>query len=146
MRHARRKRPGRGGFSLVELIVVIAIIGILATVVIVRFAGKTDQARVAAAKSQIAQLEGAVVEFEAHCGRMPRSLDELVNKPSDAPHWQEGGYLKNKRVSKDPWQNEYVYRTEGSSFEIVCLGSDGKEGGTGYAKDISSRDLDGAAE
>ena len=132
------------GFTLVELIVVIAIIGVLASIVVVRYAGKTDQAKVAAAKSQISQLEGAVIEFQAHCSRLPQSMDELVNKPGDCPNWQEGGYLKGKKVIKDPWGHDYVYRATGSSFEIVCLGADGREGGTGNDTDLSSENLDGA--
>lgn len=131
------------GFSLVELIVVIAIIGILATLIIVRFAGKTDQARIAAAKAHITQLENAIIEFETHCNRYPRTLDELVNKPADCPGWQDGGYLKKKgKLPKDPWKNEYIYRIDGFEYEIVCLGADGKEGGTGAARDISSLNLD----
>ena len=136
------KRRTRG-FTLVEVIVVIAIIGTLATVVIVRYAGKTDQARQAAAKAQINQIEGAVIEFQAHCSRLPRSLDELVNQPGDCPNWQ-GSYFRSKSVPKDPWGKEYVYRQEGADFEVICLGADGQEGGEGYNRDISSLNLDGA--
>lgn len=131
------------GFTLVELIVVIAIIGVLASVVIIRYAGKTDQAKVAAAKSQLSQLEGAIIEFQANCSRLPHSLDELVNKPGDCPSWQDGGYLKNKRLMKDPWGHDYVFKTDGSSFEIISLGADGKQGGTGVDADLSSQNLDG---
>lgn len=125
-------------FTLVELTVVIAIIGILATLVIVRFTGKTDEARIAAAKSQLSQLEGAIIEFQAQCGRMPTALDELVTRPSDCPKWREGGYLKGNHVPRDPWGHEYVFKAEGDKVEIVCLGADGAEGGTGAAADISS--------
>ncbi len=139
-----RTRPKRRrGFTLVEVIVVIAIIGILATMVIVRYAGKTDQARMAAAKAHISQIEGAVIEFQAHCSRLPRSLDELVSQPGDCPDWNPGGYFKSKSVPKDPWGKEYAYRQEGSDFEIICLGADGQEGGSGYNRDISSSNPDG---
>jgi len=130
------------GFTLVELTVVIAIIGILATLVIVRFVGKTDEARVATARSQLSQLEGAVIEFQAQCGRLPNALDELVNRPGDTPKWRDGGYLKGKNVPKDPWGHEYKFRADGGNFEIVCLGSDGSEGGTGFAADLSSAGAD----
>ena len=126
------------GFTLVEMIVVIAIIGILATLVVVRYSGQTDQAKVAAAKSQLAQLEGAVISFHSHVGRLPKSLVELVEKPSGATNWQEGGYLKGKAVPKDPWGNEYQYKVNGRRFEVISLGADGKEGGSGVDTDLSS--------
>jgi len=135
--HPFRKRCQRA-FTLVELIVVIAIIGVLASLVIVKYAGKTDQAKAAAAKAQISQLEGAIIEFQAHCNRLPRTLDELVTKPGECANWQEGGYLKSKKLIKDPWDHEYVYKSEGSNYEIICLGADGKQGGTGVDTDISS--------
>jgi general secretion pathway protein G len=140
----RRRNIVIRAFTLVELIVVIAIIGILATLVIVRYAGKTDQAKVATVKAQLSQLEGAIIEFQANCSRLPQSLDELVNKPGDCPNWQEGGYLKGTRVPKDPWGHDFVYHVTGSDFEIVTLGADGKEGGSGVNADISSKNLDGA--
>jgi general secretion pathway protein G len=133
------------GFTLVELIVVIAIIGVLSTIVIARYAGKTDQAKVAAAKAQISQLEGAVIEFQANNNRLPNSLDELVNKPADCPNWPDGGYLKGKTI-KDPWGRDYLYRLNGSDFEVVCLGADGKEGGTGVDVDLSSKNLSGTSK
>jgi general secretion pathway protein G len=128
----------QAGFTLVEMIVVIAIIGILATLVVVRYSGQTDQAKVAAAKSQLAQLEGAVISFHSHVGRLPKSLLELVEKPSGAANWQEDGYLKGKSVPKDPWGNEYVFKVTGRRFEIISLGADGKEGGTGVDADLSN--------
>lgn len=133
-----RRSASRRAFTLVELIVVIAIIGILATLVIVRYAGKTDQAKVAVAKSQLSQLKNAIIEFEAHCGRYPDSPEELIQRPSDCPNWQEGGYLEGTKVPKDPWQSEYRFRFEDGRFEVISLGSDGKEGGTGTARDLSS--------
>jgi general secretion pathway protein G len=128
----------QAGFTLVEMIVVIAIIGILATLVVVRYSGQTDQAKVAAAKSQLAQLEGAVISFHSHVGRLPKSLLELVEKPSGASNWQEGGYLKGKSMPKDPWGNEYLFKVTGRRFEIISLGADGKEGGTGVDTDLSN--------
>jgi general secretion pathway protein G len=128
----------QAGFTLVEMIVVIAIIGILATVVVVRYSGQTDQAKVAAAKAQLAQLESTVIAFHSHTGRLPKSLTELVEKPPGIANWQEGGYLKGKSASKDPWGNDYRYKAKGRQFEIFCLGADGKEGGTGVDEDLSN--------
>jgi len=126
------------GFTLLEMIVVVAIVGILATLIVVRYSGKTDEAKVAAAKSQLAQMETAVISFYAHVGRLPRGLEELVVKPAGATNWQEGGYLKGKGVPADPWGTLYVYKTVGRKFEILSLGADGKEGGTGVDADLSN--------
>jgi len=141
----RHGAAGRG-FTLVELMIVVAIIGVLATMVISRYAGKTDQAKVAAAKAHIQQLETAILEFQAHCGRVPNSLEELVNKPGDCPNWQDGGYLKGSKVPKDPWSHEYAYRAEGSKYEIISLAADGKQGGSGVDADLSSNNLDGSSK
>ncbi len=132
------RRLRRSGFTLVEMIVVIAIIGILATLIVVRYSGHTDQAKVSAAKSQIAQIEGAAISFHAHTGRLPKSLTELVEKPAGVSNWQEGGYLKGNAVPKDPWGNEFVYKVIGRRCEVLSLGADGKEGGTGVEADLSS--------
>jgi general secretion pathway protein G len=137
----KTRRP-RAGFTLVEMIVVIAVIGLLSTLLIVRYSGQTDQAKVAAAKSQVAQIEGAVIAFKAHVGRLPNSLRELVEKPADAKNWQENGYLKGKSVPKDPWGNEYIYKVNGKIFEVICLGADGKDGGEGVDADLSSEGSD----
>jgi general secretion pathway protein G len=71
---------------------------------------------------------------------LPQSLDELINKPGDAANWQQGGYLKGKSV-KDPWGHDYLYSASGGEFEITCLGSDGKPGGSGSDRDLSSKNL-----
>lgn len=141
-----RVRYTRRGFTLVELMIVVAIIGVLATLVITRYAGKTDQAKVAVAKAHIKSLDAEIISFQAHCGRIPNSLEELVNKPGDCPNWQDGGYLKGGRVPKDPWGHEYVYRSEGSKYEIICLAADGRQGGSGVDADISSNNADGTGK
>ena len=129
----------RKGFTLVELLVVVAIIGILASILVVRLAGHTDKARVVAAKAQVAQIEAAVIEFQADTARLPTSLDELVQEPSNVKNWKEGGYLK--RVPDDPWGNPYIYRVQGAIFEVISLGADGSEGGDKLNADISSESL-----
>lgn len=138
MRISTRGRVLERGFTLVEMIVVIAIIGVLATIVVIKYAGQTDQAKIATAKAHLAQFESAVISFQAHNGKLPGSLTELVEKPSYATNWQEGGYLKGKSAPKDPWGHDYVYKTTGRKFEIICLGADGMEGGEGADADFSN--------
>jgi general secretion pathway protein G len=137
-----RMNSKQGGFTLVEMIVVIAIIGVLATVIVVRYSGQTDQAKVAAAKSQLSQIESAIISFQSQNGRLPQSLSELVERPSNAPNWPDGGYLKTRGVPKDPWGHEYGYRLVGRRFEITCMGADGMDGGSGPDADFTNEDLE----
>lgn len=131
------KRKKRKAFTLVELLVVVAIIGILASILIINVGGKTDKARVAAARAEIAQIETAVIEFKQDSLRLPERLEDLVNRPSYAKIFPDGGYLK--RLPKDPWDNEYVYKMlSPTRFEIKSLGADGQPGGTDYSADISN--------
>ena len=124
-----RKRASIG-FTLIELMVVIVILGILASLVIPRLAGRTEQARIQAAK---ADIEGGIAIaldlFEVDMGRYPSSIEELVKKPADSGHWK-GPYLK-KGIPKDPWGNPYVYRFPGSqnsdSYDLFSVGPDGTE-------------------
>ena len=137
-----KARRNQRGFTLVEMIVVIAIIGVLATVVVIRYSGQTDQAKVAAARAHLSQFESAIISFQSQNGRVPTSLTELVERPSNAISWPEGGYLKSKSVPKDPWGHEYLYRVNGRRFEVVCLGADGQEGGEGVDADLSNESLE----
>ncbi len=134
------------GFTLIEIITVIAIIAILAAVVAPRFVGRTEDARIAAAKADIAAIETALDAYEADNGNYPTSeqgfdaLLNITNIPPVPTNWK-GPYLK-KRVPKDPWGNPYVYVYPGTnnttSYDIYSLGRDGKEGGTGPDADITN--------
>ena len=118
------------GFTLIELLVVVVILGILAALTVPRLAGRTEDARLEAAR---ADIEGgialAVDLFEVDTGRYPRSLEELVKKPREPARWK-GPYLK-KGLSKDPWGSPYAYRFPGNQnsegYDLWSLGPDGKE-------------------
>lgn len=132
------------GFTMIEIMVVVAIIGVLAAMIVPAVMGKDDQARVTAATSDIMKISSALDMFKLDNYRYPTSdegLEALVSKPSGAKNWSEGGYLKKTPV--DPWKNEFEYYSpaESGPYEIISLGSDGQEGGEGYAADISSADL-----
>jgi general secretion pathway protein G len=130
----RRISRQRTGFSLIELLLVLVILAILAAVVVPKFTGRSDQARVAAAQTDISQLGTALDAFEVDTGRYPRSeegLAVLINPPGDVKAWR-GPYLK-QGMPKDPWGQPYVYRYPGTgnptSYDLFSVGKDQQEGG-----------------
>ncbi|HMP74676.1 MAG TPA: type II secretion system major pseudopilin GspG [Kiritimatiellia bacterium] len=138
------------GFTLVELLVVIAIITILAGVVTVSLVRKPAEARVAAAKLQIKQLQTALNVYRTEQGRFPtqeQGLEALVRVPDREPvprNYPRDGYLEGSRVPLDPWGQPFVYLAPGrggESYEILSYGSDGEPGGEEDAADISSSAL-----
>ena len=132
----------RRGFTLVEMMVVIVIIGILATVVIVNISGKADKARVEATNSLLKTLGGQMEMFKLDHNRYPENLNDLYRQPSyvDPKKWPPGGYITEPPL--DGWGHEFLLRFPGpdnSPFDIVSLGEDNREGGEGYAADLYFR-------
>jgi len=126
------RRPVRA-FTLIELLLVLVILGVLAAIVVPKFAGRTEQARVTAAMTQIASFSTALDAFEVDNGYYPKGrngLLELVQPPRDAKNWH-GPYLKD--LPKDPWGFDYVYECPGrhnvGSYDIMSVGPDGRAGG-----------------
>ena len=137
---ALRRRDA--GFTLVEILVVITIIGLIMAIVGPRVLNYLGESKVKAAKIQIESFESALDLYYLDVGRYPASsegLGALVQRPGNAEVWN-GPYLKGGVVPNDPWGHAYVYRSpvEREPYEIVSFGSDGQEGGTGTAADISS--------
>jgi general secretion pathway protein G len=135
------------GFTLIEIMVVVIILGLLAGLVLPRILGQEEKAKVEAAKVQIRSLEGALDAYKLDNGFYPttdQGLDALIKKPEVGriPNkWREGGYLKPARIPKDPWGKDYVYLSpgnEGREYDIVSLGADNEPGGEGNSADIES--------
>ena len=143
------KRNERG-FTLIELMVVIVILGILAGLIIPRIMGRPDEARAAKARMQIESLETALKLYKLDNGSYPdteQGLRALVEAPVVGgldKSWRQGGYLEKGNVPKDPWDHDFVYVSPGAhgDFDLSSLGADGEPGGEGKNKDINSWEVD----
>lgn len=132
------------GFTLIEVMVVIAIIGIMASLIVPKIMSKPDEARVIAAKQDISTLVQALKLYRLDIGRYPSSqqgLQSLVEKPVIEPvpqNWKTGGYLD--RLPNDPWGNTYQYTNPGvrSEIDVFSFGADNKSGGTGFDADLGN--------
>ena len=136
------------GFTLLEIIVVVAIIAILASYIAPKVAGRVDDARISKAKSDIRVLEASLELYKLDNFNYPstdQGLNSLVSRPSgdNLSNWRDGGYIK--KLTKDPWGNDYQYQFPGSNseFDVFSLGSDASPGGTGEAADVGNWNLDG---
>lgn len=147
--HSTRPSAARAGFTLVEILVVIAIISLLAGVVLLNIAPQMGMGSQAAAKAQIQVLASAVNTYRMAHGRYPtqgQGLEALANKPATEPipaNYPEHGYLNSRTIPLDPWKRPYLYLTPGRQkepFEVFSYGADGEPGGEGADADISSSD------
>ena len=135
----KKQKQNEMGFSLIELLIVMVIMGLLAALVGPRMFGKVGKSKQNAARSQMALLETALDTYRLDVGKYPSDLQAL--RTSDGEKW-DGPYLP-KSVPKDPWGHPYVYRrTDNGEVEMISLGANGTEGGDGEDKDISNRDGD----
>jgi general secretion pathway protein G len=130
------------GMTLIEILVVLVLIGIVMGVLGGNFIGKGEKAKGDAAKIEIGQIGQALDLYKLEIGKYPTTqegLQALITAPSGTDRWN-GPYWKNKAIPKDPWGNEYRYTAPGQHgpFDIVSLGADGKEGGEGADKDVTS--------
>ena len=131
----------QSGFTLIEVMVVVVILGILAAIVMTNVVGKDDQARVTTTKASLASVANALESYKLDNHKYPTmdgGLEALVNKPASAKNYPNGGYLRGD-IPKDSWGNPFQYVTPGDRgrpYEIYSLGADGAEGGEDFNADI----------
>ena len=147
MTQLQTQRGREAGFTLIEIMVVVIIIGILAAIVAPNVIGRVDDARITAAKSDIATYEGAMKMYRLDNFSYPETqygLDSLVTRPNDpsVKNWNPEGYIE--RLNNDPWGNPYQYLNPGSHgvIDIYSFGADGKPGGADEAADIGNWEPD----
>ncbi len=138
------------GFSFLELMVVVVILGILATYIAPRFMGRAEDAKAVKAKVDIAALETSLKLYKLDNSNYPtteQGIMALIEKPSTEPapmNWKEKGYLAKAKIPKDPWGREYLYLCPGihDDYDIISYGADAAPGGDGKNKDINSWELE----
>ena len=134
-------------FSIIELMVVVVILGLLASIVVPNLIGKSDEAKVKLVSVQMKQIEEALKLFRLDFGRYPdmtEGLKILIKKPEDSEkynRYSHGGYLGGKNLPKDPWGNDYIYINDEGNIDILSLGADDKEGGENENKDIKLSEI-----
>ena len=145
-RKSQRRIPFPG-FTLIELMVVIVILGLLATIIMPKILDRPEQARRLKAKVQIKIFQSALALFKTDTGSFPttsQNLEALVIDPG-LKGWKRGGYIEGGKVPLDPWGNPYIYLcpgVHGEDYEIESYGKDGEDGGTGDDADIESLNID----
>lgn len=141
---------GQKGFTLIEVMVVVIILGILASLIVPKFMGRADEAKIVKAKVDISAIETAVKLYKLDNGVYPsteQGLLALIEKPETGTiptKWPDGGYLEKGKIPKDPWGNHYIYLSPGlhGDYDIISYGADGAPGGEGIDQDINNWEIE----
>jgi len=138
----------QAGFSLIELMIVVAILGLLIGIVGPKVMGSFDKAKVETTRVNMKNISSTLKQYRLDCGQYPtteQGIEALITKPtagSECKNYAPGGYLDKKQVPKDAWDMDYLYTSDGNNFEIKSLGADKKPDGVDYNADISVTDQD----
>ena len=126
MKQRRIESAARGGFTLIEILLVVVIIGILAAVAVPRLGGRVGQSQIAAARAGVGAISTAIDLYETDNGKLPESLQNLITKGSE-PNWN-GPYIRKAEGLKDPWGVEYQFTKQGNVYTVASAGPDGSFG------------------
>lgn len=141
-----KARRTRAGFTMVELMAVLIILGLLFAMVVGNYVGHTDKARKITTQTSLKSLHTLVNQFKMDTGRYPaeeEGLGALLEQPTDVTNWPAGGYLDTTEIPMDGWDHDFIYElnpTNGKPFLIKSLGADGQDDGEGYDADLLSTD------
>jgi len=137
----------RAGFTMVELMAVLIILGLLFAMVVGNYVQHTDKARVITTEASLKSLHTLVNQFKMDTGRYPteeEGLNALIEQPTDVTSWPAGGYLETTEIPKDGWDRDFIFElnpASGKPFVVKSLGADGQDGGEGYDADLLSTDI-----
>lgn len=138
MKHKDQQR--RAGFTMVEILVVVVIIGVLAAMVLPTFVGRVGQAKQAVARQKLSEIEKAVEIFRTDYERYPETLDELIQRPADIPEDKWNRPMLRRKDLLDPWGRPFLYKYPGDHaevpYDLYSLGADGQEGGVKENADV----------
>ncbi len=135
------------GMSLIEILIALTLLALAGTFVGGQVFDNLQEGKSQTAKIQIKSISDRLKEFRRDCGYFPTSdqgLDALIEKPTggrECKRYAPSGYIEGGKVPLDPWDNEYIYESDGKTFTIISLGNDGVEGGEGWDADINSKDI-----
>ena len=130
------------GFSLVEILIALTLVALMGTFVVGKFFDNLSEGKVKSAMIQMSNLEARLKEFRRKCGFYPmteQGLDALVNKPTagrECKDYPSSGFIEGEGVPKDPWDNDFIYESDGKTINIYSYGGDGQAGGDGFDADV----------
>ncbi len=135
------------GLSLIEILIALTLLALAGTFVGGRVFENLQEGKIQTAKIQIKSISERLKEFRRDCNYLPttdQGLDALIDKPTggrECKRYAPGGYIEGGKIPQDPWDQEYIYESDGKTFTIISLGADNAEGGEGVDADINSKDL-----